>query len=452
MLRSLRSRLLLTYVAVIAVVVVTAATFAALFLLHSPLIEQRQFMRMDLVARVIRRQVPSVQVAFSPLRWAEVTTSASELGVRVMVADGHGQVLRDTATQAPPLSPPRKSEGKPFRGRLRDAEGQTWLYTARRISGGLLVIATPMPSRWQWLLRHSGDWLLPMLESGLLAFGLALLLAWWLSRWIARPLRQVAAAAHDLAQGRYATLPEEGPAEARTLARAFNQMARQLEASQKSQRAFIANVSHELKTPLTSILGFAQALADGTALPAQAAGIIRSEAERMQRLVMDLLDLARLDAGTAHLQQVPIDLVPLLRAVLTRFQPRAAQRQQTLRLETAATPTVWGDPDRLLQIFGNLLDNALTHTPRQGEVVLRVRSEGPWAVVEVEDQGPGIPPEALPHIFDRFYRGDRARTGREHVGLGLSIVQELVRAHHGQVTAYNRRGQGAVFVVKLPQR
>jgi len=297
------------------------------------------------------------------------------------------------------------------------------------------------------------DLLPPVLRAGLLALVLALALAYALSRWVSRPLAQMAEAARALAAGEHQPIPVEGPAEVQTLARAFNEMSRQVEASQRSQRDFVANVSHELKTPLTSIQGFAQAILDGAADDPQsirqAAQVIHDEAGRMHRLVLDLLELARLDAGTADLRREPVDLAALARNVAQRMAPQAQEAQVTLRVAGEESLTVYGDGDRLAQVLLNLLDNALKHTPAGGQVTVQVRGAGNWAEVAVQDTGEGIPPEVLPRIFERFYQLDQARRGG--AGLGLSIAYEIVRAHGGTLTAQSQPGKGSTFVVKLPR-
>jgi two-component system sensor histidine kinase ResE len=188
-------------------------------------------------------------------------------------------------------------------------------------------------------------------------------------------------------------------------------MNNRVQTSRKSQRDFVANVSHELKTPLTSIQGFAQAILDGTAdtpeAQQQAARVIYDEAGSMHRMVLDLLDLARLDAGTLELQRAAVNLPDLLNSIAEKFTPQAHAAGVSISVESANLPALMGDGDRLAQVFSNLVDNALKHTPAGGLVTLRVRLTDPTTSpgagseiqVDVADTGAGIPPEALPHIF-----------------------------------------------------
>jgi two-component system sensor histidine kinase ResE len=252
------------------------------------------------------------------------------------------------------------------------------------------------------------------------------------------------------------TLMPHGPREVQELTRAFNEMNHRVQLSQKSQRDFVANVSHELKTPLTSVQGFAQALLDGTAATAearqQAAGVIYDEAGRMHRMVLDLLDLARLDAGTADLKRSPVDLAALLNNVGQKFTPQARAARVFITVETPTLPLVTGDADRLAQVFTNLVDNALKYTPAGGQIRLRATPAGPEVWVEVRDTGTGIAPEALPHIFDRFYQADTARAGgKKHgAGLGLTIAKEIIQAHGGTISVRSAPGYGSEFTVRLP--
>lgn len=237
----------------------------------------------------------------------------------------------------------------------------------------------------------------------------------------------------------------------------FNDMIDRTQASQRSQREFVANVSHELKTPLTSVQGFAQALLDGTAelqdARLQAAQIIYDEAGRMHRMVLDLLDLARLNSRTADLKIESVSLPALLNAVVGKFQPQSQQAGVSVRVNAAeGTPSVPGDGDRLAQVFTNLVDNALKFTPAGGQVLLSISSKENEVIVEVSDSGRGIPEAVLPHIFDRFYQADPARGGGEKhgAGLGLAIVKEIIQAHGGRINVRSRMGQGSTFEIALP--
>jgi two-component system sensor histidine kinase ResE len=229
------------------------------------------------------------------------------------------------------------------------------------------------------------------------------------------------------------------------------------QASQRSQRDFVANVSHELKTPLTSIQGFAQAILDGTAdsdeARQKAAQVIYDESGRMHRMVLDLLDLARLDSGTADITMSPVKMIALLNAVAEKFSPQSQRAGVQIKVESVENlPAVTADGDRLAQVFTNLVDNALKFTPQGGSILLHVSVVNGEMRVAVSDTGMGISAEVQKHIFERFYQADPARKGGEKhgAGLGLAIASEIVQAHGGRISVRSRQGEGATFEVFLP--
>ena len=230
-------------------------------------------------------------------------------------------------------------------------------------------------------------------------------------------------------------------------------MVEQVQGNQQAMRDFVANVSHELRTPLTSIQGYAQAILDGTAPDAKrAAGVIHGESERLRRLVEELLDLARMDTGQAPLARKPVDLGAVLSAIVERLKLKAAEKGVQLQNEANSLPSLIGDGDRLAQVFTNLIDNALKHTPEGGKVRLKAEASSGWVSVHVDDTGPGIPPDELSRIFERFYQLDKARSGSgpRGAGLGLAISREIVVAHGGSLEAQSVVGRGSRFTVRLP--
>ena len=298
----------------------------------------------------------------------------------------------------------------------------------------------------------------PLLWAVLAALLVGLAFSWLISRWITRPLVGLAQAADEIARGNLDfQLQPTGPDEVAQVARQFNNMAAEVQASRQAQRDFIANVSHDLKTPLTAIQGFSQALVEGMAADEQgvqrAANIIHEEAQRMARLVGQLLDLARLEGRREPMQRAPLDISALLANAVRRFQPAAQAKAINLSLDAPQSMMIQGDADRLMQAFVNLLDNALRHTPAQGSVSAHLTlPDDDTSVIEVliSDTGPGIASQDLPHVFERFYQAEKSRR-RGNSGLGLAIVQEIVRAHGGQVGVRSPAGQGATFWVRLPR-
>ncbi len=462
MFSSLRARLWLSYALVIATALAVVTVFLLLFLLRNPYLYRQTILRLGVADGVLRR---------APLTAGQLTGVAQEYGVRALLLAPEGGLMEDSEPGRPALRLPAGLPTARTLATVRDQAGRVWLYTlAQRSDGNWLLVAAPRPGIAPVLAVLTDDLSRPIAEGGVIALLLALVLAFLLARWIADPLQRLLAATRGLAArstNRQAAAAEQknvippvqagGPHEVRELTTAFNAMLARVEASQRSQRDLVANVSHELKTPLTSIQGFAQALLEGAAetpLERQrAAEVIHQEAARMHRMVVDLLDLARLDAGTADIRMESIDIGRLVSGVVDRLRPTAAAGGIRLGLEIARDlPRFAGDQDRLAQVFTNLLDNALKFTPRNGQVLVKTGMRDGELEVSVSDDGPGISKDDLPHIFERFYQSDAAREGGEKhgTGLGLAIAQEIISAHGGRITVRSTPGSGAEFDVRLP--
>jgi two-component system, OmpR family, sensor kinase len=299
---------------------------------------------------------------------------------------------------------------------------------------------------------------------GFLALALASLASWWVIRHSLRPVDRIVETAAAIAAGDLSRrVPDAEPeTELGRLGAALNEMLGQIEAGIRAREAgeaklrrFVADAAHELRTPLTSLRGYAELYRQG-ALPtteavSNAMGRIESEGARMARLVDDLLLLARTDQGRA-LETEPVDLVRLTREAAGDFAAADLGRPLTSDLDGSAV--VVGDPTRLRQAIDNLLANVRAHTPAGTPTRVSVRRNGAWAEVRVADDGPGIPVEDQTRVFERFWRGDRARgrTAAGGAGLGLSIVDALVRAHGGTIAVESAPGQGAAFTMRLPLR
>jgi two-component system sensor histidine kinase BaeS len=324
-------------------------------------------------------------------------------------------------------------------------DGKRQLYSYRTLPHlGLLVMRPASVKEAAWR-----PFLVDLLLAALAGIGIAAVLSFLLARSIVRPLRRVADATRSLAADeRHEPLAREGTTELAALADAFNQMAEQLAASRQAERDFLLSVSHELKTPLTAIRGYAEGLAEGAFEPEEAARVITTEGERLERLVRDLLDLARMNRAEFSVRSEPVDLAEVAREVVHRHGAKA--RELGVALDAAGDETwVEGDVDRVLQIASNLVENALRETPSGGSVTVSTRGNE----LVVADTGPGIPPEDLPHAFERFYLYDKV--GRDRPvgsGLGLAIVEQLATAMGGGVRVESDPG-GTRFTVSLrPQR
>lgn len=280
---------------------------------------------------------------------------------------------------------------------------------------------------------------------------LALGAAYLLGRRLTKPIREASAATHLIAAGDLTTRLPEPPAghtdELAELTRNVNGMAAALERSRGLEQQFLLSVSHDLRTPLTSIRGYAEAIDDGNVDPKRAAGVIRSESQRLERLVADLLDLAKLQARTFTFTMMPVDLSA---AVHTATDGAAGSKPGiTFHPVTTGPLVAIADPDRLAQALANLVENAGKYA--HGSVIVSARAEQGWAVVTVDDDGPGIAAHDLPHVFERLYVARHQPERRENAsGLGLAIVKELVTTMGGEVSAGAAPNGGARLSLRLP--
>ncbi|PWH17107.1 MAG: hypothetical protein DDG60_03010 [Anaerolineae bacterium] len=453
MFSSLRSRLWLTYALLIGVALFVVATAFLVYVIRNPLASRQARIQLNTVQTILlARRNEWENLPLERLRTLLIR-QGKQLETRILLLDEKRQVLVDSQPLSLALDLSRLTR---LNQTTYDSQGNPWLFKTQRLeNGNILVLAVPRPQP-PLLALLKDEILPPLMIGGFAALALSLWLAFWLARWIADPLQQLVNAARSFSGQNAPTLPVTGPHEVRAVLHAFNQMTTRVQAGQKAQREFVANVSHELKTPLTSIQGFAQAILDGTAdtpeAQRQAAQIIYDESARLHRLALDLLDLARLDSGLADFKHDPLDLNALARSAAERFERRAQAAGVQLHLQLTPLPSLAGDGDRLAQVLDNLLDNALKFTPAGGQVTLSTLQRGETIELRIQDNGAGIPPQALPHIFERFYQADPSRqNSKSHgAGLGLSIAKEIITAHGGTISAQSTPGQGSLFTVHLP--
>lgn len=469
---SLRSRLVSSHVLVVLVALLLGlltlliAVRPVLYRLTYTTLTQKTLTTARLVNELAGQDVP-----LPDLR-SRLQETSQEQAVRLLLAEARGRILLDSGgtlegrltADLLPVRPDAVT--RTVRGSFV-ADGRNQLYVATQVAlrradttlPRVHILVLALPARWAWgFLRD--------LSTGLLwAGGVALLvaaaLALWITRSLSDPVKKIASAASAVARGDYdQQLTIEYPSEMKEIASSFNQMAHDVKASRQTMRDFVANVSHELKTPLTSIRGFADAIADGTAQSPdeqkRAATVIRDEAQRMTRLVEQLLDLSRIESGQVAMARNPVQIDQLCRACQQGLSLAAANKGVTLSCDCPPLPPVIGDGDRLAQVVTNLLDNAIRNTPSGGKVTLTATLVAPPGAprqveLSVTDTGPGIPAEELERVFERFYQVDksRARTGGG-AGLGLAISRGIVEAHGGRIWAESVVGLGTRFVVRLP--
>jgi len=363
-------------------------------------------------------------------------------GERIVLADGEGQIVADSANKL-----------------VGQTVGQNWaepvaLIVQRGMPVGA-VYANPLgpaddPQREAFLASINRALLLAAGVAGLAAVLLTLIL----SRRILRPVEALTTAARRMEKGDLSQRVEvQSNDEIGELARAFNAMADGLTRLEELRRNMVTDVAHELRTPLSNIRGYLEALQDGVVEPKP--GVIDSlheEAMLLNRLVDDLRELTLAEAGQLKLEHRPVAPADIVDRALEAARAQAEAKGITLQADLPEDlPLVDVDPQRIGQVLGNLLSNALTHTPSGGEVVVAARAKGSEVEVSVSDTGEGIPPERLPYIFERFYRADRSRSrATGGTGLGLSIAKQLVEAHGGRISVASQVGQGTTFTFTLP--
>jgi len=453
MFSSLRFRLWLSYAFIIVTVLGFVAVILFIYQVRNPISYRQAAERLDAVRTVIiTRGIGDGLLVNAAQR------TANNFNVRVIQFSENRQVVFDTTSDKSSIPFPKAGRlGQNPNRIVRAADGSVWLYSMEQLDDGTYLMTTMPRPRISVLNIFRNEFLPVILQGGLLALLLSLVFAYFFARYIADPLQKVVAAARVQPSAEIKAVEIGGPFEVQELTRAFNAMLARMQASQRSQKEFVANVSHELKTPLTSIQGFSQALLDGTASSEksrnQAAKVIHDESERMHRMVLDLLDLAKLDAGTADMTMAPVDIAVLLNAIVEKFMPQL--RQTNVHMVVNAPETlqpITADGDRLSQVITNLIDNALKFTPNGGKIEVSASVVNSEMLIAVSDTGAGISDEDVGKIFKRFYQADPSRKGGEKhgAGLGLAIAHEIVQAHGGKIVVRSELNEGTTFNVFLP--
>ena len=464
--RSLTSRIILAFVGLSAalLIAVSATLFLALRDLHDDGITQKLGTEVVFVVATISAEPvdePQALVELSVRNSPAAAAIAADGGF--ILVQGPKGALRVLAGQPSSTSMPAgPSAGqKNLIDRLQTSDGKWFIFiepSPNSTRGIRFLFAVPDKSGQMAI----GDLARPMLIIVLVLLFVGLPAAWLLSRSITGPMRRLAQAAGDLPSSTSEKpLPLEGPTEVRALTDRFNAMAHELASTRYEETQMLANLRHDLRTPLTSIGGFAEAIADGTASgdrAAAAARTIAEEAQRLERLVGELGVVERLREGPAALRPEALDATRLIEDAAARFEGRAATQGVTVEVAGAGPgePELRFTGDRLAveRILQNLVDNALSVVPKGGHVWLRATSlampgRAPGMSMSVTDDGPGFPPGTTEKVFERFYRADPSRSGSGS-GLGLAIVREMARAHGGEAWAENVAPHGARVTVLMP--
>jgi len=472
MLGSLRARLVISFALVVGLAVFLAGA-GALFLLRDQQQETARE-RYGHLAEPISVNVDAMAQRGGTLGQikAYVQSAAEQANVRVLLLDEDALVVFDSQDKLfgkYVLSFENRSNvttvdtrGSRYRWANYDKDGaaltlfsappqqETGNFAPARYDAVVAIPQAELASAWLELV--------PTLAlASCIALAVSFVVSYFISRSISGPLARITQASIQMSRGDYDVhIPIRGQDEVGRLSEAFNAMARQVNSSQRMMRDLLANVSHELKTPLTSIQGYSQAMLEGAVQSdedfRESSRIIHEEANRMRALVDDLLLLSQIESGQVEMQHAHVDLAALLERMLGRFQWALREAGIASTLDIAAIPHVHGDERRLEQVFSNLIENAVRHTPHGGTIRVSARRAGDGAVqASVHNTGSVIPAEDLSRVFERFFQVDRARARKGgSSGLGLSIVAEIVEAHGGSVRAVSDATTGTEFIVTLP--
>ncbi len=384
----------------------------------------------------------------------------------IFLTDGQGDVLLCSSAEMTPLAKETSLGG------LTAQVGNRSLFTLTTLEGlyqhpqyavgvpivikgnsiGYVLATAPAATVWVMLESNLKVYVISVLGALVLSFGVGYVFTLRL----VRPLRQMAAATRRFAQGDFsARVPVRGRDEVAELADALNHMAVSLSSVEMMRRSFVANVSHELKTPMTTIAGFVDGILDGTVPPSEQKRymtIVSGEVKRLSRLVRSMLDLSRIDSGELQLKTVRMNLTEALYTVLVSSEQRIEKKNLHITgLESCVKAEIDGDADLMSQVLYNLVDNAIKFTNDGGNIDMRITVADGRVNFAIRNTGAGIPAEEMPQIFERFYKSDRSRgLDKNGMGLGLYIVKTVINLHHGEVAVRSVAGEFTEFAFWVP--
>ena len=440
MFRSLRTRLLLAF----ALVVMLAVGIVAIFASYTTTSRFQHYMRHG-QAMLEDRLAFGLAVHYSHTQsWAGVQPLIEQIGRitggRLILTDEDGIVVGDSTGEllGKPLERGLAKQGYPITVRGGVA-GRLYLNLPRR---------DPLEESFLISVRKSVIW------AALIAGGVGIILTLWLSRRILKPVQALTVAARRMQGGDLdQQVNVSSKDEIGELARAFNAMAVGLKRQEELRRNMVSDIAHELRTPLSNIRGYLEAMREGLVEPTPSMiSSLHEEALLLNRLIDDLQDLALAEAGQLTLNRQPVALEDIVERGVDSIRSQAEAKRLKLRIDLPEElPLVDVDPQRIVQVLRNLLENAVKHTPEGGEIAVAAARQDHWIEVRVSDTGEGISSENLSHIFERFYRADKSRArATGGAGLGLTIAKRIVEAHGGEIRVESEESQGTTFTFTLP--
>jgi signal transduction histidine kinase len=462
MIRSLFSKILLSHIGIILISTISLTLFMS-YLVRSNAVDTK---RQDLLFKgraVIELLKPSILAGNVPSN--ESLERISELaGGRIWLINEKGTVL---AGQPPNNWSRRFEEDRQEYTDLFSNSPHSWIRPAYRRDPSIVVtfaipeaptpIVVFLDAPIVGVNKTVASLERTLLYSLLASLITAIIAGFLITRSLTNPIANISQAAKDFANGNYDSRTTAiANNEIGRLGRTFNTMADSLAKIEQNRRNFLANVSHELKTPVTSIQALSETILDGLApKPEQQkryVATILQESQRLGRLISDLLDLSQLEADELSIVCEKLDLQTWLLAESDKLETLLTPKQLTLQMNIPEQlPQVWGDPDRLGQVFTNLITNAIRYSPEQSIITIRLITTKQHVAISVSDQGPGISSDDLPYIWDRFYRADKSRARNYGgTGLGLAITKKLVQAMQGDIKVDSHVNKGSTFTVTLP--
>ncbi|MFB6215887.1 MAG: ATP-binding protein [Candidatus Aenigmatarchaeota archaeon] len=439
MFSSLRLKLLASFFLVIAIAVGTIAYIAS----NSAINQFDRYVSRDQAERYQRLALTFSNYYRHMGSWEDVsdlTSKVSEMySERIVLTDPSGVVLGDTASKLSGEKIDSNWSNKSVTINLGDfAIGRIYIKTQQR---------SPLQKTFINSVNKS------VLTGGIIAGIVGIVLALLFSRNILKPIRELTEATKKMQQGELdQRVDTSSGGEIGKLGESFNELARRLKEQKTLREEMVSDVAHELRNPLSNIQGYLEGLREGMIDPTkQVFETLHQQSLVLNRLVNDLRDVNRAKAGKLNLDKKLLVLEDIISREIKALEAKAEEKEVELSQALSGPNLLEADPERISQVVRNLIDNAITHTPKGGEIEIKTRTSSGEVVTTVSDDGAGIPEKDLPHIFDRFYRVDKSRSrGTGGTGLGLTIAKEIIESHGGRITAKSSEGEGSTFKFTLP--